>query len=241
MRTITFNQLLKESAFRLGAVPDLTDITDGFGTRILPQLISYLSDANERAWNAFPWPETIERDEIETTGESIIPWANVDQAQWASAWLENPDTSARARELPMRQVPEGLLVVPWSRSGEPRVIPASVWLLWRPKAPRFTAEEFDGGATYALGDLVWDRTATGECYEAAVTNPNPTLSDPTQWLLQPVLLILRVAIQKFAHATHLREREKFGAAQVLEQEALTSLEEEWERASQFQQYTLGKR
>jgi hypothetical protein len=200
----------------------------------------YLTDAYEKAWNAFPWPETIQRDAVETTGERIIPWENVDLAGWASAWLDDPDKAPRPRELPIRQVPEGLLVVPWSRNGEERKVPPTVWLLWRPKAPRFTTEEFDDGATYAKGALVWDREETGECYEAAVEDPNPDLDDPTQWLLQPVLLVLRVAIQKFAHATHLREREKLGAAEVLENEALAALEDRWLEASEFQQYILGR-
>jgi hypothetical protein len=202
--------------------------------------VVYLTDAYEKAWNAFPWPETIQRDAVETTGEWLIPWEDVDQAQWASAWLENPDKFARPRELGIRQVPEGLQVLPYRRTGEDVQVPPTIWLLWRPKAPRFTTEEFDDGATYVKGALVWDREETGECYEAAVEDPNPDLADPTQWLLQPVLRVLRVATQKFAHATHLREREKLGAAEVLENEALAALEDRWLEANQFEQYILGR-
>ena len=240
MRRITFNELVKEAAYRMGGAPDLSDLSGVFGTQVLPQLVTYLSDGYDRAWTAFPWPETLHKEEVETTGEAIIPWENVDQAEWASAWLDDPDRVRHPRELGIRQVPTGLLVVPWARSGEERVVPPTVWLLWRPKAPRFTLEEFDDEATYAKGALVWDRVSRGDCFEAAVTDPNPDLDDPTQWLLQPVLRVLRVPTQKFAHATHLREREKLGASEVLENEALSALEDEWMRASEFEQYHLGR-
>ena len=81
--------------------------------------------------------------------------------------------------------------------------PASVWIEFRVRPPRFTSTAYSSSTAYVAGDLVYYAT-TGECYQALASTTNHAPTDTTYWRRQELPYVVSQFVQRAALADGLR-------------------------------------
>ena len=65
-----------------------------------------------------------------------------------------------------------------------------VWVRFRLPPSVFTLALYNNATTYAVGALVYDKDATGECYRAIASTTGNAVTDPAHWAVVPFPMIL---------------------------------------------------
>lgn len=213
-RTVSFRSVLWGVAKRDGQVPESNDLTPD----IAVQMTEGINTAYRYGWEYFDWPEACEYGQFTPTSSpgtgspwlSYLPTAGVQMATVFGIWQQNPLVFPDAKRLGYTLGPDGVY---FHQVGpmEP------VWVRYRPDPPVFNAVEWDGGASYVNGDVVY-YSVTGQCYMlwgfGYTPGSAPGVSE--QWVLLPVLTVLSDAVKAGAFALYLGGDGQAAASGLLE-------------------------
>lgn len=210
--TLSFKQLLHSFARDVGRRPEAltTDEEAQFAHR--------LSDAVDWAWHYLTdWslPEQLEGDTITLGAEGVIATEDLDYARVWSVWSEDPRTKeTEVTRLNAVELAGGDVKVFGKAAGD------TVYVIWRARAPEFTAEVFDETTEYDFNALVWDKEGDApdvfRCIDEAGSDAEPcSNADVWQAVRLPKIYQKAVHLQAVAEQARLDDDKPARAQQML--------------------------
>lgn len=207
--TKTFSRILASICHRL-------DKDVPASTRDAARFAEYVTAATKLVWEFYPWPDALEleTESVTThptlTGAKYIPKVTDSRTIGTlnGVYSANPLADSSARQLTFTKRADGYYLPPGSSE-------TTVWLDYRPAPPEYTSELHVLADTYAVGDLVWDKTTTGHVFKAiAAVSANTALTDTAKWIAIPVLACLAEPIISGVIGAHNASEGNHGTARV---------------------------
>ena len=212
-RTIPFKRVLHGVWTRTGGDPASQNNLE---TNAAHAVTEYINEAYKFAWQFYEWPEALTVEQ-RTFASQLVEWEQSGETAMETVLgvsQDDPRLKAYARPVTFKSGPAGIYVPSDFASSE-------LWITYRKPAPWFTATEYDGSTSYALGDTVYYATS-GECYECIQAGSGNLPTDTDYWTKLDFLAILEAAVKQGARSEWLRE-EGQESTSTLAQEAMIEL------------------
>jgi hypothetical protein len=235
-RTVTFQEVLWDTALDQGIVPSV----DGIDNAIAEQITRGINLAYRYAWEFHDWPDAMSMGPLTVSAHPVhggvfLPRQRATGARLAvveGIWTAHPLAKpTEAQPVCYRMGQDG-----WYLDGVTLTADAAtVTVHYREDAPRFTAAVWDSTRIYPVGGLCY-LPSTGHCYRCTAiafnfTSPQvpqvPVPAPPSaSWVEVPLLYILADAVKAGAGAMFARTEGQYGTAGLLDNAMAHLLEQQ---------------